>query len=1410
MDKLKTRAFILKSSNDYQAWRIETYYHLLGQGWYSHVDDSDPRPDGASQPAQQEWDREDAKALAFVNGLMSPTFKLQFKASNSLKDMWNRLESQFQPRGFNQRYSALLKLVQTTLSSCDDNIDQYCSKFTEARDDQILANGEKYTSNNLTEDNLITLFVGGLTQSPTFETFVLHFRQRERMTTLEETMSLAREEARMAARANPHQATVLSTQSKPPNKKRKHRGNCPQHPRMSHDEEDCWTLHPDKRPKKHENPLGWKHGALSALTVDALLTERVSQWAVDTGASLHFCNDLRLFADLASCDPITVRGSTGQYSSSKRGSVYLTLRSRDRKTQPMKLVDVLYVPTLPVNLISASLLKKQGIYFSTLDNTLRLVKNHQEIGSAQDSMGLNMLQLGKHQALDAVACPTVAQVKPDVVLWHQRLSHAGLSQLKMTQNHSTGMEQVSFMESLVCEPCHLAKSQRTVSRKESERSTQPFGRIHLDVVGHLTPELACGDKWVVIITDDLTQYRWSRVTRTKGTAYEVIEWFVNLIKVQHPPLRVLEMVLDRGLEFGGRQLDALARKESIVVRKSSDYTPEQNGTAESSNKVIMVRARSIVLDSGLPGELWPEAIDTAVPVSNRTSTQRDAEPPRARLIQHLTGRHETIDLSHLRRFGCVAYQHIPTERRQKSAKFQARAVKGYFVGYQRGGHTNYRIWIPGSGAIKESPHVTFNETEVYGDVHARGRLTVHGAEELPQRADGDESRGGRHPEPGPETISAVHPHEGNDVPQELLDDNGTVAEDTDDDTIVVAPIRTPDPATRVRSRPGESREGDHRPDQDNSALDRSNPIEIAGNDGRNEATPEITRAQGVPNAERRLTRQSALGHRKTYGQYRTSLGPYAQIAYAMMAIEPPSLSREPKTFREAMDSPESAHWQDSMKREIQQLEDQGAWSMVPQVPPGRQLIPGRWVYKTKLHPDDTVKEYKSRWVVKGYMQQEGVDFFDTFAATLFPSTFRTVFALAASRGWPIYQMDVTGAFLHSLLDSEIYTTPPEGFYPSGSVCKIKKSIYGLKQAPYLWFESLGKALADLGFHSLHSDQCCFTNTSRDVIVMVFVDDIQITGPNTKGIQDLQSGLRAQFKMKDLKLESYLGLQIERDHTSLRLQQGPYARKILERFGFSRAKPVPTPMTDHDLGSHDGELDRELRTLYLQAIGSLLFLANRTRPDMEYAVNFLARFSHNPSIQHWNAVKRVFRYLAGTVDLGIRFQTRAEEPFLFGYSDADFAGDIDERKSTSGYLFIFGGGPISWKSQRQRTVTLSTTEAEYAALTEAVRESNSIRQLLTELGIAVSQPIPILEDNLSTISLANNHANHKRSKHVDIRNHYCREQATTGNIAIRYISTDKQAADSLTKPLGPQKWKAVLEQLRLSGSIATSAGSEGVC
>jgi hypothetical protein len=379
MEKVKTRAFILKSPSDYQAWRIETYYHLLGQGWYSHIDDSDPRPHDAAKVAQQQWDRDDAKALALMNGLMSPAFKLQFKAATTLKLLWERLERQFQARGFSQRYTALLNLVQTTLSSCDDDIDQYCSKFTQARDEQIIANGDNYSGNNMTEDNLVTLFVGGLTSSTTFEPFVLNFRQKEKMPNLEETMSLAREEVRISpiigSQDNP---IVLNTQKirNLKNRKRK-RGNCPKHPGLSHNKDDCWVLHPEKRPK-YNKPLinrtepkdSWKHGALAALTVNAMVTLPTTRWAIDSGASQHFCNDLSMFSDLKDCQAIHIRGSTGSYSSKQRGSVHLLWTNRHRDTQPIHLRDVLYVPTLPVNLISASLLKKRGIYFNTFDNTL--------------------------------------------------------------------------------------------------------------------------------------------------------------------------------------------------------------------------------------------------------------------------------------------------------------------------------------------------------------------------------------------------------------------------------------------------------------------------------------------------------------------------------------------------------------------------------------------------------------------------------------------------------------------------------------------------------------------------------------------------------------------------------------------------------------------------------------------------------------------------------------------------------------------------------------------------------------------------------------------------------------------------------------------------------------------------------
>ena len=212
------------------------------------------------------------------------------------------------------------------------------------------------------------------------------------------------------------------------------------------------------------------------------------------------------------------------------------------------------------------LLRKRGIYFSSLDHTLRLVSDHRELGYAPEQMGLNMIESAENISSGPSAFSAIAETRLDAVLWHQRFGHAGMSLLKKTQANSKGIEGISLTETRTCEPCSLAKSQRIISRRSSERATQPFGRVHIDAVGHITPELATGEKWVTVLTDDLTRHRWSRITRTKGEAYDVIEWFINLAKVHHPPFRILEVVLGLGLEFGGRQFDLLAQKESIIVK----------------------------------------------------------------------------------------------------------------------------------------------------------------------------------------------------------------------------------------------------------------------------------------------------------------------------------------------------------------------------------------------------------------------------------------------------------------------------------------------------------------------------------------------------------------------------------------------------------------------------------------------------------------------------------------------------------------------------------------------------------------------------------------------------------------------------------------------------------------------------
>ena len=508
-----------------------------------------------------------------------------------------------------------------------------------------------------------------------------------------------------------------------------------------------------------------------------------------------------------------------------------------------------------------------------------------------------------------------------------------------------------------------------------------------------------------------------------------------------------------------------------------------------------------------------------------------------------------------------------------------------------------------------------------------------------------------------------------------------------------------------------------------------------------------------------------------------------------------TLAQEPTSYGEAISSPDQSRWRQAMKTEMKSLKDNNVWDLV-ELPSGRKKVGSKWVYKLKTGADGKVERYKARLVAQGYTQKYGTDYDETFCLVVRQESLRVLLALSVQYGLKLHQIDVTTAFLNGNLEEEVYMAQPEGFTSKGNehlVCKLRKSIYGLKQSPRCWNTALDAYLKSIGFKQSNSDPCIYyRGTGGDVFYLgVYVDDIVLAAKTDEQLQEVKSALSNQFEIKDMgKLHYFLGMSVLQDEQSksIWIGQPAYTANLLNKYGMQDCKPVSTPIdpgTRLKTASEAGEcVDQHL---YQSAVGSLMYLSVSTRPDITYAVSNLARFSVKPTTDHWNAVKRVMRYLRGTTSLGIIFSNRSSELELVGYSDADWGGDISDRKSTSGYLFKVSNGAISWRSKKQTCVALSTAEAEYIALSAAAQESLWLRQLLSELTTTPEISTTIFEDNQSTIAMTRNPQFHGRSKHIEIKYHFIREHVDLGNIKLSYCPSGDMTADMLTKGLNRENF-----------------------
>jgi hypothetical protein len=788
---------------------------------------------------------------------------------------------------------------------------------------------------------------------------------------------------------------------------------------------------------------------------------------------------------------------------------------------------------------------------------------------------------------------------------------------------------------------------------------------------------------------------------------------------------------DNGGEYVSKEFERYCKDAGIVHQFTVPYSPQQNGVAERWNRTLVETARCMLHHKKLEYKFWAEAISTAAYVRNRTPTNSTGDKTPEEVW---SGRKPSV--AHLRVFGSEAYFHVPHELR---SKLDPKSKQCIFVGYSLTSKA-YRVWDPSDNKVKLSRDLVILE------------------QSIPQARDRDAANAN---EKGsalvPLEVTLERPKEGSSIPLSTPEspENEFPASESPD-----APVSAQSEHSSSPSSPSAQREED----------------------------PEVE----PPQVEEQ---QQAIPEPRRTARQRAPPPEWWKVDTANIASE------EPLNLKEALAAEDSKQWEAAVREEMESLIKNEAWTLTS-LPPGRKAIGCKWVLRIKRKADGSFDRYKARLVAKGYAQKEGLDFNETFAPVAKMTSIRTLLALAAQYDLEVHQMDVKTAFLNGFLDEEIYMEQPEGFIIAGQehlVCKLLRSLYGLKQAPRAWYQLLDDFLLLQQFERTSTDHSVYVKFDgpKTLIIAIWVDDLVLVAWSLEVLLAFKSSIAKVFEMKDLgEVSNLLGIQVTRDRIekSIILSQSRYVSIVLERFNMQDCKGTSIPLDANSKLSKSQEarspLEKESMASipYRQAIGSIMYAMVGTRPDLSVAVGKLSQFMQNPGQEHWNAVKKVLRYLQHSKEAVLQYKSCQDGGTLFGYCDSDWGGDVDSRKSTSGYAFMLAGGCISWCSKKQATVALSSTEAEYIAATQAAKEAIWLRTFLRELHIEQKVATLIFSDSQGSNALIRNPVYHARTKHIDIQYHFVREHVQAGILSFHFCTTKDQVADILTKPLARGKFE----------------------
>lgn len=997
----------------------------------------------------------------------------------------------------------------------------------------------------------------------------------------------------------------------------------------------------------------------------------------------------------------------------------------DLEIGPMR--EVYWVPKASNSLLSESAAVMKGYKVISEGTKKKFFLNGEEIFSADLCNKVYVAHLAMKNKPQKACAATLEE-------WHQKLGHVNKDIIKkmVKLNAVKGLRIVDSREHK-CEDCMFGKCHATSHKsRQQKKIKEPGLSLHFDTIGPMEEPSLSEALYALLCKDEFSGYRMINFVSHKRDIPEKVTMMINETKIQTGN-RVHCITTDNGTEFLNQTVWKMLDAWGIKHYKSVPYTPQQNGFIERDIRTITESARTMLYKAKLPKALWAEAMNTAVYVMNRTLGTNEKQTP----YEKWTG--VKPDVSNLHIFGQKVVALKPSHMR---AKFDSKGDELIFVGYDDRSNT-YRLYNP-----------EFSNIEIRCDVSFIDLVDERNKEEQPQVVSLENTE---------ENIIHLDAdfNESSNTESELLSEIQKTLDETFMSTDSEKPSMAWDNETPVAPRRVQSLDPDYVGPSPDHVYENVSELKVK------QIPRNLHTSGGPPVIQDSRLRPRNDGQQKFYGNLST--------------IEQQD---DPKSYKETLDREDSDHWKMAMLDEINSLKKNQVYKVVER--PKENIVTSRWVFVTKRNPNGDINRYKARLVARGFSQIYGIDYTETYAPVVNSSSIRLLFAYASVEKLCIGQFDVKTAFLYGELEETIYMEPPEGFKEANDkVWLLVKSLYGLKQAPRQWNKKFTEALTNMKLTVSMNDGCIFYRHEPLLIIAIYVDDGIILARTQKEIDEVMQLLKSNFEMHTEPLTTFLGFQISRGaEGDIYLHQQGYIRKMLKQYDMENAKVVDNPCSAETKSVGDA-LDNAIP--YREAVGSLMYASIITRLDIAYAVSKVSRKVSTPTVEDWTAVKRIFRYLKGEDKLSLHYGTKNNSGMVT-FCDADFAGDSETAKSTTGFVILYGGGPISWKSVRQRIVSCSTTEAELESMRNAVDETLWLKNLAVELGIIHNEPIPIYCDNQSTVQVVHNEKSIQRTRNWRVKAAYIREKIEAKDIEINHVKGENQLADMLTKHTTGPKFK----------------------